>query len=422
MQQSRKKTQQDIQTERPEFVDNITNQLLVTPVTPDFKGQEQKHKYKDTIDLSSVSRIARKDRYPLTNIKVNPRNLYKRNKKLQQQINKYMKDNQNNIDPIVMKNWKELKEKNRDLEKLVDQNQLRNGGLAPGDDVITILKNRELNHNNRVTNHNNRGRVRAKYFFWIIFIFLILLLISYDFNIAQNIQEINKKKVFVFKEDKDTGFCTFLNVFYLQNQYNYESESDAIFDDDGNIKYSRLVPPDNLYLVRLYNLAFIFCNFTLCFLLFFYFIFILDDYDQDEIEFLISSLIFVSFLSIWIFHLLTVHPKIIQLINYGTIVEEKINDFELRFKVEKKIVEFTKAFQVENFVIEKKEVSFISNSEFDIYLEVNEELPKDNLLLINYENVKGLSGIKSKLLPISYTIDTPLRTMVEFFGIKYKLV
>ena len=52
---------------------------------------------------------------------------------------------------------------------------------------------------------------------------------------------------------------------------------------------------------------------------------------------------------------------------------------------------------------------------------MNEEIPKDNLLLINYENVKGWSGIKSKVLPISYTIDTPLRTMVEFFGIKYKL-
>lgn len=129
------KTEQTIQNEHPEFFDKLTYQLLITPVTPNFKGDLQKHKMDETIDLRSLKKIGKTDRYPFTNIQVTQQNLYKRNKQLQKKIKNYMEDDKNNIDPRVVDKWKRLKEANRYLEKNADEVQKKNGGFAPGESI-----------------------------------------------------------------------------------------------------------------------------------------------------------------------------------------------------------------------------------------------------------------------------------------------
>ena len=157
------KTEQDIREEHPEFFDNLTQQILRTPVTPNFQGDLQKNKKDETIDIFSMMENSRgvydpetkslmcsdsAKRFPFTKIQITNQNLYKRNKELENQIKTYM--NGNNIDPRLVERWKDLKIKNIKLQRHADKLQKQNGGFAPCD----FIKMNSSNQTNKWLRRN----------------------------------------------------------------------------------------------------------------------------------------------------------------------------------------------------------------------------------------------------------------------------
>ena len=143
----------DLYQEHPEFFDPTTDQIMIYPFTPSFEKpnfktkQEQKDFQQilrnQTIDFSNIEQLRDTTRFPISRRQVTAQNLYRPNRRLANQIEKYIETNRDRIEPGIIQYYDEGKRKQGDFIEYIQTN-INRIGAKPGDKKEDIAGGRQI--------------------------------------------------------------------------------------------------------------------------------------------------------------------------------------------------------------------------------------------------------------------------------------